>query len=186
MPMKIENLDFCFENLLVRVTANRNYPEIKLAGLSVGPFAEGNEYEIYYWVAEKLAKAGIVHFHEEDMLDINKIYSIHYKEGIQSYNQLTKLPENFYPKLRVFLKSKKDEVTNQPERMQSAREYERVMNMSWEIINYRLTKIVTLSLGPTQTDQVKKLTTEEELIYDRLSRIINLWKTEILKCESEG
>ena len=106
---------------------------------------------------------------------------INYKEEIQSSNQLTGLQENFYPKLRLFLKSKKDEATNQPERIQSVREYERAMNMAWEIINYRLTKIITLSSGPTQVDQVKKLTTEEKLIYDRLGIILNSWKTEMLK-----
>jgi len=181
MAVPIEKMDFCFENSLVRIIADRNYPEITLAGLSAGPFEEGNEYEVYYWVAEKLAEAKIVHFREEDTLDINKIYLIHYKEGIQSSNQLTGLQENFYPKLRLFLKSKKDEATNQPERIQSVREYERAMNMAWEIINYRLTKIITLSSGPTQVDQVKKLTTEEKLIYDRLGIILNSWKTEMLK-----
>jgi hypothetical protein len=34
MAVPIEKMDFCFENLLVRVVADRNYPEIELAGLS--------------------------------------------------------------------------------------------------------------------------------------------------------
>jgi hypothetical protein len=51
MLMRIKKLDFCFENVPVRVIADRNHPEIKLAGLSVGPFEEGNEYEVYYWIA---------------------------------------------------------------------------------------------------------------------------------------
>ncbi len=55
MSMKIEKLDFCFENLLVRVIADKNYPEIQLVGLSVGPLEEGNDYEIYYWIAQELA-----------------------------------------------------------------------------------------------------------------------------------
>ena len=57
MPLQIKHLDFRFENSLVKAVANRNYPETKLAGLTVGPFEEGNEYEIYHWVAEKLAEA---------------------------------------------------------------------------------------------------------------------------------
>jgi hypothetical protein len=46
MQLDNKNLDFCFENSLVKVVANRNYPEVELAGLTVGPFEEGNEYEL--------------------------------------------------------------------------------------------------------------------------------------------
>ena len=45
MALLIEKTDFCFENSLVRVIADRNSPEIKLSGLSLGPFEEGNEYD---------------------------------------------------------------------------------------------------------------------------------------------
>ena len=62
-------LDFCYENSLVKIVANSNCPEIKLAGLTVGPFDEGNEYEVYFWVAKELATSGMVHFREDDVLD---------------------------------------------------------------------------------------------------------------------
>ena len=65
---KICTLDFCYENSMVKIIANRNCPEIKLAGLTVGPFDEGNEYEVYFWVAKELASAAMVHFREDDML----------------------------------------------------------------------------------------------------------------------
>ena len=73
MPLKLENLDFRFENSRVKIIANRNYPEMKLAGLNIGPFQEGNEYEVYYWVAQELAVAGVAHFREEDSLDATKL-----------------------------------------------------------------------------------------------------------------
>ncbi|MGB9842513.1 MAG: hypothetical protein ACPLKZ_07375, partial [Candidatus Bathyarchaeales archaeon] len=69
MSSRVKDLDFCFENLRVKIIADRNYPEIQLAGLSLGPLAEGNEYEVYYWVAQELVKAGIAHFREDDCLD---------------------------------------------------------------------------------------------------------------------
>ena len=68
LAAKICTLDFCYENSLVKIVANRNCPEIKLAGLTVGPFDEGNEYEIYFWVAKELAASGMVHFREDDIL----------------------------------------------------------------------------------------------------------------------
>jgi hypothetical protein len=80
MPLKLEDLDFRYENSPVKVIANRNFGEIKLAGLSIGPLQEGNEYSVYYWAARELAKAGIVHLREEDALDSSKLFKVQWKE----------------------------------------------------------------------------------------------------------
>jgi hypothetical protein len=183
MPLKIENLDFRFENSLVKITADRNYPEIKLAGLSVGPFQEGNEYEVYYWAAQALAEAGVAHFREEDCLGATEIYKVQWKERVQIAGQISELPEDFYPKLRRYLAGIKREIASQPEKVQ---EHEKAMQLACDIVNARLKKIVALSAGPAQTDQVlKKFTSEERLIYEQLGKIIAEWRTQILECERE-
>ena len=182
MPSKIRNLDFRFENSLVKITANRNYPETKLAGLNVGPFEEGNENEVYYWIAQKFAESGIVHFREDDCLDATKLYKVQWKERVQIAGQISDLPEDFYPRLRRYLANIKEEITK-PEKMH---EYEKATQLAWDIVNSRLKKIVTLSSGPAQTDQVlKKFTEEERLIYEQLGKIINKWRTQILYSEGE-
>ena len=182
MPSKIRNLDFRFENSLVKITANRNYPETKLAGLNVGPFEEGNEYEVYYWIAQKLAESGIVHFREDDFLDATKLYKVQWKERVQVAGQISDLPEDFYPRLRRYLANIKEEIAK-PEKMH---EYEKATQLAWDIVNSRLKKIVALSSGPAQTDQVlKKFTEEERLIYEQLGKIINKWRTQILEYEGE-
>ena len=182
MPSKIRNLDFRFENSLVKITANRNYPETKLAGLNIGPFEEGNEYEVYYWIAQKFAESGIVHFREDDCLDATKLYKVQWKERVQIAGQISDLPEDFYPRLRRYLTNIKEEITK-PEKMH---EYEKATQLAWDIVNSRLKKIVTLSSGPAQTDQVlKKFTEEERLIYEQLGKIINKWRTQILEYEGE-
>jgi hypothetical protein len=184
MPMKIKNLDFCFENLLVKVVANRNYPEIQLAGLSAGPFEEGNEYEIHYWIAQELAESGAVHFREDDCLDATKLYKIQWKERVQIAGQISELTEDFYPKLRRYLANIKAEIAKHPEKVQ---EYEKAKHSAWDIVNSRLKKIVALSSGPLQTGQtLKKFTSEEKLIYDQLSKIINDWKAQIIAFEGEN
>ncbi|MBN1244632.1 DNA replication complex GINS family protein [Candidatus Bathyarchaeota archaeon] len=183
MPMKIENLDFCFENLLVRVTADRNYPEIQLAGLSAGPFEEGNEYEVYYWIAQELAAAGIVHFREDDLLNATNLYKIQWKERVQIAGQISELTEDFYPKLRRYLADIKAEIAKHPEK---AQEYEKAKHLACDIVNSRLKKIVALSSGPAQTGQLqKKFTCEERFIYEQLGKIINEWKAQILYFEGE-
>ena len=183
MAVQIEKMDFCFENSLVRVTADRNYPEIKLAGLSVGPFEEGNEYEVYYWIAKELAVLGIAHFREDDGLDATKLYKIQWKERVQIAGQISELTEDFYPKLRRYLASIKAEIVKHPEK---AQDYEKAKHLAWDIVNSRLKKIIALSSGPAQTGQLqKKFTCEERIIYEQLGKIINEWKAQILYLEGE-
>ena len=180
MTKKIKKLDFCFENLLVKVIANLDYPQIKLAGLSVGPFKEGNEYEVHYWIARELVKSSIAHF-IVDALDSSKLYKIKWRERNQIAGQISKLPDGFYPKLRRYLIKSKEELILHPEKN---REYNKAKDLAWDIINLRLKKIVTLSSGPNQTAfLIKKLTQEERFIYYELGRIINDWKEHILTLE---
>ena len=95
--LSIKDADFMFENSLVKVIANRNAPEIELAGLKIGPLEEGTELEVRFWAAEQLAKAGMVRFREEDVLDTVKLNKIHWKERVQSVKQISPLSNDFYP-----------------------------------------------------------------------------------------
>ena len=177
---KICTLDFCYENSMVKIVANRNCPEIKLAGLTVGPFDEGNEYEVYFWVAKELASAGMVHFREDDILDATKLFKAQWKEGVQVPGQISELPGDFYPKLRRFLKDQKDQAT-QTQESEKFQEYDRVKHLARDIVNSRMKKIVALAAGPGQSDQVlNKLTKEERIVYEQLVKIISEWKAKIL------
>lgn len=175
---RMGSLDFIFENSPARIVANRNSPEIKLAGLSVGPFEEGNDYEVSYWVALELAKSGIVHFHAEDLLDASKLSKIQWTERVQTAGQISKLPEGFYPKLRRYITVLREGIGNNPEKM---REYERVDQLTKDIVNSRLKKIVSIASSPAQTENtLRNLTGEERLLYEQLFKVINTWKTQIL------
>jgi hypothetical protein len=182
LAAKICTLDFCYENSLVRIVANRNCPEIKLAGLTVGPFDEGNEYEVYFWVAKELADAGMVHFREDDLLDTTKLFKVQWRESVQIPGQISELPDDFYPKLRRYLAALKQEAT-QPEKLG---EYEKTQHIAKDVVNSRLKKIVALSAAPRQGEQVlKKFSSEEEILYEQLVKIISEWKDKILETEGE-
>lgn len=183
MAAKICTLDFCYENSLVKIIANRNCPEIKLGGLTVGPFDEGNEYEVYFWVARDLSNAGMVHFREDDILDATKLFKAQWKEGVQIPGQISDLPDNFYPKLRRYIAELKDQAQKQSEKYQ---EYDRARQLARDIVNSRLKKIVAISAAPAQSDQMlKKFTSEERLMYEQLVKIISEWKNSILKNSGE-
>jgi hypothetical protein len=168
---------------MVKIVANRNCPEIKLAGLNVGPFDEGNEYEVYFWVAKELANAGMVHFREGEILDATKLFKVQWKEGVQIPGQISELPPNFYPKLRRFISDLKEQASKQSEKYQ---EYNRAKQLARDVVNSRLKKIVALSSAPAQSEQVlKKFTNEEKLFYEQLVKIISEWKTKILENGAE-
>lgn len=176
---EIRNLDFIFENSHVRIVANRNFPEVKLAGLSIGPFEEGNEYEIPYWVATQLEKSEAITFREEEKMDSAAIYKIQWKERVQAAGKISTLLDNFYPKLRRYLAELKEEIARQPEKM---REYEKTRHLALDIVNSRLKKIVSLASAPAQTEQVlKNFTHEEKFIYEQLYKFINEWRVQILE-----
>ena len=175
----IEDSDFIFQNEPVKIIANKNYPEIKLAGVKVGPFEEFKEYEVMYWIAEELEKMGIAKFREEEKLDLVKLHKIHWKERAQTSRRIAALPENFYPKLRRFLAELKSRAVKNPEKM---RDYEKAVRIAKDIVNCRLRKIVALASTATKTDQfLNNLTVEEKALYRQVNETINLWKTNILK-----
>ena len=178
----IKDVDFEFENTPVKIIARRNCPEIELAGLKVGPLEEGKEYELMYWVARELEKAGIARLHEKELLDAVKLYKIHWKERVQSAKQIASLSEDFYPRLRRYLTALKREVIRKPEKM---KEYEKAVRLSRDIINCRLKKIISLASAPKQTNQIlNNLTREERTIYEQLNAMISSWRGKIL--EGEG
>jgi hypothetical protein len=186
MPSTISNnigrSDFNFENSTVKIIANRSCPEIKLAGLTLGPFEEGNEYEVQYWAVQELEKAGIAHLREEEGFDATRLYKIQWRERVQTAGQISKLPDYFYPKLRRYLKELREEVSKSPEKM---RDYEKTNHTAKDILNARLKKIVSLASAPAQTEQmIKNLAEEERVLYEQLYVLIRDWKTQIL--ESDG
>jgi hypothetical protein len=183
IPKRIGELDFDFENSNVRIVANRNCPEIKLAGLNVGPFEEGNEYETYYWVALELEKSGITHFREDESLNQARISKIQWTERVQTAGQISKLPGDFYPKLRRCLSELKSDSAKAPEKML---EYEKAKHLTRDIVNSRLKKIVSIASAPAQTEQTfKNFTMEERLLYEKLYKLISEWRAQILEYEGE-
>jgi len=175
----IRDVDFVFENAPVRVMCNRNCPEIQLVGLKVGPFEEGKEYEVPYWIAAELERAGIARFREEELLDVRKLDKILWKEKVQQARQVSHVEEDFYPRLRRFLSRLKKGANSSPERNA---EYRKAEAVARDIINIRLRKIVSLASSPEQTNEtLNDLAKEERTLYNQLYALVNEWKTSIVK-----
>ena len=171
---RIQKLDFSYENSTLRIIANRNCPKITLVGLEAGPFEEGNEYEVHYWIAQELMRTGIARPREGELLDTSSLYKIQWKERVQSTRQISKLPESFYPKLRRFLTQLSEEAARKPEKI---REQEKIRHLIQDVTNSRLKKTIVLASAPAQTEQVlSSLADEERLLYDEIYKLVNEWR----------
>ena len=180
----IRDADFVFQNMPVKIVANRDSPKIDLPGVKVGPFKEGKEYEVRFWVATELKKAGIAHLRIEEPLDLMMLNKIHWKETrVQTSQSVTSLPEDFYPKLRRYLEELNEEAVK---KLEYRSDYEKAQKLSDDITRTRLKKIVSLA-SSSQTRQILgNLTKEERVLYDFLCEIISNWRTEILKNQGGG
>jgi hypothetical protein len=164
--------------MLVKIVANRDSPKIDLPGVNVGPFTAGKEYEVRFWVAEELKKAGIAHIRMEEPLDLMTLNKIHWKENVQSSQRVTALPEDFYPKLRNYLDELKAKSLKKSE---FSGDYLKAQKLSGDITRTRLKKIVSLASSPRSRQIWGNLTKEEKVLYDYLYATISNWRTEILK-----
>ena len=176
----IRDADFNFENMPVKVVANRNNPKIELPGIEVGPFTQGKDYEVMYWVAKELEKSGIARLRVDEPLDLMLLKKIHWKEArVQTSQRLASLPEKFYPKLRRYLEELNEQAIKKPEKRN---DYEKAWKSSEDITRTRLKKIVSLASSPAKTRLLtENLTNEERVLYDYLYETISKWRNEILK-----
>ena len=181
----IEDADFVFENSVVKVVANRNNPAIELPGMTIGPFTEGKEYEVRFWVAKELKNAGIARIRLDEPIDLKTLNKIHWKERMQTSQKVMSLPENFYPKLRRFL----EELSTQAiKKLEKRNEYEKAHNLSEDITRMRLKKIVSLASsgrGDQTGPILRNLSKEEKYVYNCLHKVLSEWKEEILKTQGE-
>jgi hypothetical protein len=180
----IRDADFVFKNMSVKIVANRDSPKIDLPGIKVGPFKEGKDYEVRFWVAQELKKAGIAHLRTHEPLNLMLLNKIHWKESVQSSKKVTSLPEDFYPKLRLYLEELNEEAIK---KVESRGDFEKARKLSDDITRTRLKKIVSLASSPAQTRQILGNLTKEELaLYDYLYEKISKWRIEILKNQEGG
>lgn len=160
---KIRAVDFIFENSVVTMTANRNCQQIKLVGLSIGPFEEGNLYQVRYWVAKELSRSRIAVIKEGQMLDLKTLTQKHYRMHCQTSRTFIRLESFFYARVRRFLA--------QLQRRTSAdarkREFEKAEEMVEDLIRNRRMKIINRFAHSSMTTEIlEKLTPEERAFFE--------------------
>lgn len=169
-----------FDQKTVRMVALKPIPKMSVAQAKLGPWEAGARFEVYYWIAGELEKSGVARFESEaeklSLMDVQKAQIV---ETMQPSRRLSALPENFYPKLRRFLKESKEAGSEDPEKKA---EFEKALRSGMDIVTSRLNKILLLASAPEGAEAaVKNLTPEEKALYEKLHRAVEEWKTSVLK-----
>ncbi len=181
--LAIEDSDFDFENRMVRVTIVRDCAAFSAIGKNWGPFSEGQETELPYWVAEELLIARVARPKDEDRFDLTTLSKAHWRETIPTSRQVPGLEPGFYPKLRRLLSDLRAQSRSDPTK---GRDYEKAVNLSKDIVNCRIRKLVSLSAAPPATqDVISNLTGEERVLYENLNKVLLEWRKRILGPEAE-
>jgi len=175
----IEDADIQYQNSTVKIVAHMNLQELHVAETVVGPLQEGKEYEMRFWVALELVRAGYARFYEEDLLSFPTLNKIHWRETrLQIGQQISPLPDFFYPKLRRYLNELKHKTSSD---VTFASEYTQAVRLARDIVNCRLKKIVNLA-GSTQIESVlKSLSKEEQGLFENINSVIMDWSSKILE-----
>jgi hypothetical protein len=176
--MSIDDVDFDFENLPAKIVASQSIQDLQVAGVEVGPIAEGQELDTRYWVASHLVAAGLASFRDDEMMTFNVLYKTHWKETkLQLGRRISSLPEYFYPRLRRYLRQLKEKASMDA---MWASEYTNALRLAHDVTNCRLKKIVSLSASSAQTeDLLQNLSSEERLLYERLHAMVSTWRSKI-------
>ena len=184
MSLTIEDLDFDYENSSVHVVAVTNLQEITVAETTVGPLEEGKEYEMRYWIAAELLKSGYVRFREDEPLAFVALNKVHWRETkLQTGLQISALPDQFYPKLRRYLKEVRDKLSVAPS---VTNEYVQAIRLAKDIVICRMKKIVSLAATPTRSTSImQSLSKEEQTLFESIKNAVGEWESQILRIESK-
>ncbi len=178
---KIMDADVEFQNSTVKIVALGSLQSFDVADATVGPLEEGKEYEVRYWVASELVKAGYARFYDDIPLTFASLNKIHWRETkLQTGRQISPLPEFFYSKLRRYL----DELKQNASRDASlAMEYAQASRLAHDIVNCRLNKIVNLATYPPTENVLRALCKEERGLFDSICATVSEWESRIYKVE---
>ncbi|MEB2793824.1 MAG: DNA replication complex GINS family protein [Caldisphaeraceae archaeon] len=169
--LRLLNLDSRLRR--TRVLLLRDYNSLPMPG-GVMSVRKGDEIEVPRWEAEFLKERGVAEIKEEG-IDIDYINNYHFREKRNSApNQLTSLPQDFYLKIRSFIKKLDEAISKSPSHM-LINDREAAEKNFLELSDVRLIKIIRLS--QTDGDELKdRMTPEELLLYTTMKEIVKSWK----------
>ncbi|MGQ9759853.1 MAG: hypothetical protein ACUVQ5_04720 [Candidatus Methanomethylicaceae archaeon] len=179
----IKSSQFLYEEEPVEVVFQKPLPQLKVCGEDMGAPVEGTELKLPRWAAKALEDEGYIRIKDEEKgrLQPNDIIKLSWKE--ERGESLSKLPVNFYPRLRELLTQLNENIKKNPTTT-ALNEQRHVSIKAHDLINCRLQKILRLSFERTPSkSSIEALEPEELALFNAIRFEIEEWRQRIL---SEG
>lgn len=165
---KIKDIEMEYLNSFIKIVLIRNIPYLEINNEIYNDLKQGTVLNVRRWIGEKLIEAKVAKY-EEDKIDINYLRQLEWKER-NIINEVQEVPKYFYLMIKEKMK-----YCNEEEK----REF---YNIIQDIISLRLAKLIRIATMPTTIRDIdKKISIEEEVLFEVLKSIIENWKKEVLK-----
>ena len=126
----------------VKLIVKHNLPKITMNSFELEESKEGDLIELPRWAAEEIAKLGFVEVQEESFeVEMLKALS---RERIQSSNQISTLTDDFYLKLKRYLRRLKDDTET---KKSSKNDYGESYIKAMDLLKIRTAKLLPLTVG---------------------------------------
>ncbi|MFH1327443.1 MAG: hypothetical protein ABIH76_01115 [Candidatus Bathyarchaeota archaeon] len=165
--------DLKYEHKTVRLLALKRIHKMKIAGDEIESVEENVEFETKLWVADELIRNGMARIiNEKEPLNIMELQKIQIKETMQTTRKLSTLQDDFYPKLRRFLKDTKNS---------GGPDFQKALQLATDVITCRIGKILCMASAVDPGESVlQNLTSEERVLYRTLNNKVKQWETDVL------
>ena len=178
----MEIVDTELENSPSRVSFLREFPETRMADRVLGPYRIGQELELPLWICQHLVQTGYARFRDDDQFNLKVLSSIHFRETLAGARPISKLPHDFYFRLRRFLR---DLQSQEAKDRAKGRDLDKALNLANDIVSIRVRQISSLAAsGEVSSELLSNLTLEERALLDFVRKNVDLWKRDILGRES--
>jgi|TARA_B100000959_G_scaffold280336_1_gene341977 DNA replication initiation complex subunit (GINS family) len=139
---------------------------------------EGDLIELPRWAAEEIAKLGFVEVQEESFeVEMLKALS---RERIQSSNQISTLTDDFYLKLKRYLRRLKDDTET---KKSSKNDYGESYIKAMDLLKIRTAKLLPLTVGEDNQEIMRKITSEEQTLFNEVRNTVQKWRKKILEVD---
>ena len=163
-PSIVEIVDTEFENSPARINLLRDFPETRVADRVLGPYRLGQELELPLWLAQHVVQMGYARFREDEQFTLKTLSGIHFRETLGGPRPISKLPHDFYFRLRRFLKGLRDQEAKDRGK---GRDLDKALNLASDIVSIRVKQIASLgAAGEIPLDLASNLTIEERALLE--------------------
>ena len=173
-------LRFQYKNATVTVIASKTLDEFTMHDMTYGPVEKGREFDVPRWVANVLISASMAQL-KDPVLGVPDLQKALWRETGEPV--LQSLSPNFYFQVRGAIEHLTQLNRKAPNdvRMVTQTKMETLLR---DLIDNRLLKLMKLSLREERVRETKKkMTEEEQWLFDRLVILLRNWQKEVTEIE---